>query len=102
MKIQEPPSVPSAGEAWAVSLAVAAHPLRARLVRASGGHDRRAAAPMRLLLVVTVLVPVGLLLIYATQGVRALNAWVSALDLPHRAPPAWLQGPDCALSGSAT
>jgi predicted PurR-regulated permease PerM len=74
-----------------VSLAVAVHPLQTRLARALGGHKRLAAAVMSLFLVVTVLLPVGLLLLYATQGVQALNAWVGALDLASMAPPDWLE-----------
>ena len=87
-KIVEPFAV---SLAWAVSLAVAVHPLQTRLARALGGHKRLAAAVMSLFLVVTVLLPVGLLLLYATQGVQALNAWVGALDLASMAPPDWLE-----------
>jgi predicted PurR-regulated permease PerM len=77
--------------AWAVSLAVSVHPLQNRLARTLGGRKRLAAALMSLVLVVTVLLPVGLLLLYATQGVQALNAWVSALDLSKMTPPDWLE-----------
>ena len=86
-KIVEPFAV---SLAWAVSLAVAVHPLQTRLARTLGGRKRWAAALTSLVLVFTVLVPVGLLLLYATQGVQALNAWVGALDLASMAPPVWL------------
>ncbi len=76
--------------AWAISLAVSVHPIQARLARRLGRRPRTAAALVSLLLIVTVLLPVGLLLLYATQGVQAAATHISDLRLLDMEPPAVL------------
>lgn len=73
--------------AWAISLAVSVHPIQVFFARRLGKRPKLAAALVSLLLFVTVLVPVGLLLVYATQGVQALAGHLGELKLAEMAPP---------------
>ncbi|MEG0821762.1 MAG: AI-2E family transporter [Burkholderiaceae bacterium] len=76
--------------AWAISLAVSVHPIQTWLARRLGRRPRSAAALVSLLLIVTVLLPVGMLLIYATQAVQAMATRLGDLKLLEMAPPAVL------------
>lgn len=77
--------------AWALALAVSVHPMQGWLAARIGGHQRSAAALVSLSLIFVVLLPVGLLMVYATQAMQALAQKIVALRGAELAPPAMLE-----------
>lgn len=76
--------------AWAVALAVSIHPAQGWLARRIGGRERSAAAILSLSLIFLVLLPVGVLMVYATQGMQALAQTLVNLRVAEMPPPAFL------------
>ena len=77
--------------AWAVAIAVSVQPLHARFSVRIGKRPKLAAALVTLAAAAIVLVPVGLLFLYAADGIDAAGRWLSAVDLSTLAPPEWLR-----------
>lgn len=77
--------------AWALALAVSVHPVQHWLAARIGGRERSAAALLSLSLIFVVLLPVGLLMLYATQAMQALAEKLVTLRMSELPPPAVLE-----------